>query len=182
MTGLLARVALGDRVAFGALYAMCFSQLRSYATRIVRSHQLADDVLQESFMAIWRDAGRFDGSRSAPMTWMVAIVQNKAIDMLRSDLVRDRCIGVNDFGEAAAQLCDPGLDPCAAEEQRQQRHRIGFSLIGLAPPQRRAIELAFFHDLSHAEVALEMAIPLGTVKTYIRRARLTLRKKLNCAI
>lgn len=180
MKRLLARVGQGDLIAFGALYAMCSLRLRPYATRLVMSKESADDVLQESFIAIWRSAGRFDESRAAPMTWMIAIVQNKAIDLLRSNRKRERFTGVDDAGSAAATLCDPGLDPCALVEQRRQRYRIGFSLNGLGSLQRRAIELAFFHDLSHVEVALQMAIPLGTVKTYIRRGCIKLRKDLAC--
>ncbi len=177
---LLVRVARGDKAAFAALYTMYRPKLRSCAMRIVRLEEWSDDVLQESFVTIWREAGRFDIARSSPMTWMSTIVKHKAIDVLRHHMAREQFHWgrVDDLHDTIHDVPDPGLDPSELAELGRLRQRIGFSLEKLGAPQRRAIELCFFHELSHFEVALEMALPLGTVKTCIRRGCLKLHKDL----
>ena len=124
-------------------------------------------------MAIWRDAASFDATRAAPLTWMSAIVRNKAVDYLRANQVGSRSASDD---TASLQWRDPAAQPCEAAAAAQQRLQIGFALARLEDKPRRAIELAFFHDLTHGEVALEMTAPLGTVKTWIRRGCVSLRR------
>ncbi len=158
----------GERAAFRDLHGLSYRRLLPFAKRIVKSKDIAEEVLQESFIAIWRDAGRFDIARAAPMTWMITIVRNKAIDSLRANALRERLTD-----SAPHDLTPPGLDPaagpCEAAElaQRSRQIRHGLSMLAIRP--RQAIELAYFQDMTHDEVALEMTIPLGTVKTWIRR-------------
>ena len=167
MAGLLARAGGGDRAAFSALYRLSAPQLMPYAMRIVRASALAEDILQESFLAIWRDAAAFDRTRAAPLTWMAAIVRNKAVDYLRANRLHMHL--ADPYDESWLLRRDPGLEPCEALADAQCRLRIGAALTRLDAQPRRAIELAFFDDMSHGEVAVRMTVPLGTVKTWIRR-------------
>ena len=152
----------------------------SFAWRIVKSRDAAEDVLQESFIAIWRDAARFDGARSAPMTWMMTIVRNKAIDFLRANIQRERLTDVSQYDLPGA-CPDPSAGPCEIVELEQRSRQIRDGLTTLSTLPRQAIELAFYHDMTHGEVALQMTIPLGTVKTWIRRGCLQIRTQMERA-
>lgn len=169
LVDLLEQSGRGDGAAFRRLHAHTAGPLLPCALRILRNRELSEDILQESFMAIWREAGRFDSTRAAPLTWMSTIVRNKAIDHLRSNRLRD---GLTDleWDEAAWESrTDPRDDPCDLAERGQRRNQIQIGLTTLGAAQRTAIELAFYNELSHVEVALEMTLPLGTIKTWIRR-------------
>ena len=170
---LLRRAGGGDGGAFRELHGLSCKRLHPFARRIVGSKDVADEVMQESFIAIWRDAGKFDGSRAAPLTWMIAIVRNKAIDSLRANALRERLTGPD-----VQDTLDPAAGPCEAAELAQRSRHVmkGLSTLGVLP--RQAIELAFFQDMTHDEVALEMTIPLGTVKTWIRRGCKQMRLQL----
>jgi RNA polymerase sigma-70 factor (ECF subfamily) len=163
----------GDARAFRILHARCARPLLARALRIVRSSEAAEDVLQESFMAIWRDARRFDPSRAAPMTWMATIVRNKAIDFLRAN--RCRAMAAEDESQL---LADAAAGPCEAAELQQHARLVGEGLSGLKEIHREAIELSYFHELTHGQIATHMAIPLGTVKTWIRRGCKQMRRQL----
>lgn len=165
---LLRRLGGGDCEAFRELHASSARRLMPFALRIVRSRDLAEEVLQESFIAIWRDAARFDAARSAPMTWMITIVRNKAIDCVRSNALRERLTD-HDLYDASVGFLDPAAGPCEIVELGQRRQEIEIGLRLLEIRSRQAIELAFFEELTHGEVAARMTIPLGTVKTWIRR-------------
>ena len=168
LMALLRQSANGDSAAFRRLHACSARRLLPFALRIVKSRQLAEDVLQESMVAIWRDAARFDASRAAPLTWMMAIVRNKAFDCLRSNALRERLTD-QAVADAAGNTPDPDPGPCELLEQGQSRHLLQRGLTRLALQPREAIELAFFEELTHTEVARKMTTPLGTVKTWIRR-------------
>ncbi len=174
---LLARTGNGDAAAFRTLYLLSARPLLYRALRIVGSSESAEDVLQDSFIAIWRDAQQFDAARAAPMTWMGAIVRNKAIDFLRANQRRELHAGIDDCGEEGG-LADLRAGPCEAAEHQQRAIVIGDGLRKLKDIHREAIELAFFHDLTHGEVAAQMTIPLGTVKTWIRRGCKQMRRNM----
>lgn len=174
---LLERVAQGDTIAFHNLYRLSAPKLLAQAWRYVRSREAAEEVVQESYIGIWRHAGRFDLARSQPMTWMSTIVRFKSLDYLRADRPHRQRPGevvseLEQFGYAAG--------PEELVEVSQQIIFVRRQLASLRAPQRKAIELAFFSELTHSEVALEMTVPLGTVKTRIRRGCATLRKQLEC--
>ncbi len=168
LLALLRGVGDGDGHAFRALHAISVRRLLPFALRIVKSRALAEEVLQESFIAIWRDAFRYDCTRAAPITWMITIVRNKAIDCVRANALRERLTDDAPV-EAPCGLADPAAGPCDLVELGQRRRLIDDGLMQLALHPRRAIELAFFDELTHGEVAARMAIPLGTAKTWIRR-------------
>jgi len=181
LTGWLSAAGRGDRRAFGLLHGSTEARLLPYAVRIVKTRALGEEVLQESFLAIWREAASFDPQRAAPMTWMTTIVRNKAVDCLRTNRLRDRLTDA-DWEGAEVDLSDPGPGPCEALERIQARALIDASLLRLQLLPRKAIELAFLEELSHGEVAQQMTMPLGTVKTWIRRGCQQMRKQVQYAL
>ena len=167
---LLARSALRDREAFAALYSAAAGQLFAVALRIVRERPLAEEVLQESFLAIWNHAADYARARSAPMTWMTAIVRNRSLDLLRRPREEE------DIDETlTARLVDEAASPVREAEARDEAHSLHECLERLDAGERQSIALAFFHGLSHSELAGHLRRPLGTVKTSIRRGLLKLR-------
>lgn len=167
---LLSRTALGDRTAFAQLYEATRAKLFAVSLRIVRERQLAEEVLQDSFVNIWNHAGDYARAKSAPSTWMTAIVRNRSLDLVRR--IREE----PDVDDAlAANLVDESAAPAREAMDRAQAHSLRECLGELDAEQRQSIALAFYHGLSHSELAAHLRRPLGTVKTHIRRGLLKLR-------
>ena len=166
LSELLARCALSDQRAFEALYQASSAKLFGVAVRITRRRDWAEEVLQESFVKIWHHAGNYDSEKSAPMTWMTAIVRNRALDWLR----RPREVQASEEIEAfLASIPDEGPGPEELAAMSARSGRLHECLEHLGDDQKRSITLAFFHGLSHGELAKKMGKPLGTVKTWVRR-------------
>ena len=164
LAGLLSRSALGDRAAFADLYGATRSKLFAVSLRIVRERPLAEEVLQDSFLSIWNHAANYAQAKSAPSTWMTAIVRNRSLDILRRP--REEA----DVDEAlTTMLVDETASPQREAEERGEAHSLAVCLKELDPEQRQSIVLAFHHGLSHSELAGHLRRPLGTVKTHIRR-------------
>ena len=173
---LLSRSALGDRAAFAELYGATRSKLFGVSLRIVRERHIAEEVLQDSFVSIWRHAGDYARAKAAPSTWMTAIVRNRSLDVLRRP--REEA----DVDEAlTANLVDESAAPQRDAEARGERHSITACLGELEAGERQSIALAFYHGLSHSELAGHLRKPLGTVKTHIRRGLAKLRDCLERA-
>jgi RNA polymerase sigma-70 factor, ECF subfamily len=171
LADLLARSGLSDRQAFAELYALTRAKLFAVSLRIVRERHLAEEVLQDSFVNIWNHAADYASAKSAPMTWMTAIVRNRSLDILRKSGWE-----VEDEDEVmAGMLEDPGPLPEDAVGGQRAAHDVHRCLHELEAEQRQSIALAFFHGLSHSELADHLRKPLGTVKTHIRRGLLKLR-------
>ena len=167
---LLASAALGDRAAFAELYRATSSKLFAVSLRIVRERPLAEEALQDSFVKIWNHAADYAQAKSAPTTWMSAIVRNRSLDIVR------RTREEPDVDDAlAANLADPGAAPPREAEARADAHSVRECLEELDAEQRQTIALAFFHGLTHSELAQHLRRPLGTVKTHIRRGLAKLR-------
>ena len=167
-----------DVRAFRQLYEACSPRLFGLALRIVRRPALAEEVLQESFIAIWDHAGGYQDSLSAPMTWMTTIVRNKSFDLLRR--AGDE-VDIDDgkFDERVlASMRDPQANPADALELSSEAKALAACMAVLEEKHRDVIGLAFFHDLSHGDVARRLALPVGTVKTWIRRGLARLRSCL----
>ena len=184
---LLARSALGDRAAFRALYERTSAHLYAVLLRIQRDRDLAADLLQEVYVNAWKSAGTFDAQQSQPLTWLTHIARNKAIDSLRRAQAQPRLESVHADGDddEATDLDQRVADESPGPEQLLQRaadaRALDRCLQGLTPPQRQSVALAFFDGLSHAEVAAHMRQPLGTVKSWVRRALATLKSCLERA-
>ncbi len=159
-----------DAVAFRSLYDATSPKLFGFALRILSKRELAEEVLQESFVAIWNNAGTYQSHLAAPMTWMTTIVRNKAFDLLRRSDVNVEIDGEQFDSEVMNALHDPGKTPIEALQMSSDARALAFCMSALEGLHRQVIGLAFFHDLSHSEVAQQMALPIGTVKTWIRRS------------
>jgi RNA polymerase sigma factor (sigma-70 family) len=170
LRALLARVATGDTNAFRMLYDTTSPKLFGFALRILHRRELAEDVLQESFAAVWHSARDYRSHLSAPMTWMATIVRNKAFDALRAT---DHAVEIdgNDFDAAILRaLEDPGATPLASLQMSRDAKALAECMAELEGKHRQLVGMAFFHDLSHSELAQQLALPIGTVKTWIRRS------------
>ena len=163
-------VAHGDAAAFRCLYDATSPKLFGYAHRILGKRELAEDALQDGFLAIWHGAAGYQRHLAAPMTWMTTIVRNKALDRLRGQ-ARDSTLDGPIFDpDIMAALHDPGVTPIEALLISSDARALALCMAALEGMHRQVVGMAFFHDLSHSEVAQQMAIPIGTVKTWIRRS------------
>jgi len=176
LAALLARCALSDQRAFKALYQATSAKLFGVAVRITRRKDWAEEVLQESFVKIWHHAGSYDTVKAAPMTWMTAIVRNRSLDWLR----RPREVQASEEVEALlANVPDEGPGPEDLAVLSARSGKLHECLEQLGEDQKQSITLAFFHGLSHGELAARMGKPLGTVKTWVRRGLERLRQCLD---
>ena len=171
---LIQRAAAQDREAFSQLYDRFSSLVFSLAMRMLRAQSDAEDLLQEVFMQVWRQAGSYSQERGSPEAWIINIARSRAIDKLRAIRRRDKSFILTD-------------DPAAAESPDNVESAVGESeaklamnsaLANLPEAQRRVLELAFFSGLSQTEIAERLAEPLGTVKTRMRAAIQRLRGML----
>jgi RNA polymerase sigma factor (sigma-70 family) len=162
-------VAKRDGAAFRLLYDATSPKLFGFALRILRKPELAEEVLQESFVAVWNGAAGYQSHLSAPMTWMTTIVRNKAFDFLRrTDVALE--IDAGQFNsEVMEAFEDPAATPIESLVLSSDAKALTHCMATLKGMQRQAIGLAFYHDLSHSEVAQQLAQPIGTIKTWIRR-------------
>ncbi len=159
-----------DAAAFRSLYDATSARLYGFALRILRKRELAEEALQDSFVAIWHGAGTYQSHLAAPMTWMTTIVRNKALDLLQRS-GRDAELDADPFdGDVADALRDPAATPIEALALSREATALAYCMSALEGLHRQVLGLAFFHDLSHSEVAQQMALPIGTVKTWIRRS------------
>ncbi|SPA50740.1 sigma-70 family RNA polymerase sigma factor [Cupriavidus taiwanensis] len=177
LEGLLQAVAVGERQALRALYDLTATKLFGLALRITGRRDWAEDVVQESFVSIWHHAGDYRPQLAAPMTWMTAIVRNRALDCLRRAAAARVPQTAELEQDLAEWLADDSAGPAELAEASQQARALNRCLQRLEQPQRQAIMLAYLQDLSHAELAERLRAPLGTVKSWIRRGLERLR---NC--
>jgi RNA polymerase sigma-70 factor (ECF subfamily) len=167
----LVRVAGGDRAALRTIYQDTSAKLFGVCLRILNDRGEAEDVLQDVYVTVWRKAGTFDPGRASPITWMVTIARNRAIDRLRATAVSRRMEPI----EAADAVSDPS--PVAVErvELAQQHQRLAGCLQELEARHSAAIRAAFLDGATYEELAARMKVPLGTMKSWIRRGLLKLR-------
>jgi RNA polymerase sigma-70 factor (ECF subfamily) len=166
---LLGRIALQDQAAFKTLYDSCAGKFCGLALRVVTQRDLAEDVLQEAFLNIWRAAPDYSASLSPPMAWMGMIVRSRALDFLRRRAA-ERTHLTQEIDEVLTDTLDGGgpnpLDTTLASEQAWA---INQCLMRLESKHRELVHLAYLRDLSHSELAAQLKLPLGTVTTWIRR-------------
>ena len=160
----------GSAEAFERLYKMTAPLLLGVAARIVGRVELAEEVLHDSFTRIWQVAGTFDPLATRPVAWMVAIARNRAIDLRAGhDVSR-----VEPLAEESLFDWSEGADE--AEDRRRNAQRLRDCLARLEAAERQALVLSYQHGLSHSELAQQLARPLGTVKTWVRRGLANLRQ------
>ncbi|MRV74289.1 sigma-70 family RNA polymerase sigma factor [Duganella sp. FT92W] len=167
---LLMATAGRDAHAFRALYDATSAKLFGYALRILRKRELAEEALQEGFVSIWHGAAGYHGHLAAPMTWMTTVVRNKALDILRRSVAAADGDAVPFDGDIMDAMQDSTSGPDGQLQLSSDAQALARCMARLEGLHRQAVGLAFFHDLSHGEVAKQLALPVGTVKTWIRRS------------
>ena len=168
LAALLARVALHDRAAFEQLYRDTCAHLLGIALRVLNRRERAEEVLQESFINVWQNAASFKPAVAGPMTWLINIVRNKAIDALRSGRAEHGSTFALD--DAAQQVAaDESLQPQRLLEASLTRLKIDTCMAGLNAQQRQALALAYYSGMVHTEIARALQAPLGTAKAWVRR-------------
>ncbi len=184
----LARVALGDRGAFAQLYKLSSAQMFGVILRINSDRAQAEDVLQDCFVNIWRAAQSFDAARAQPMTWLTSIARNRAIDSLRRRKTEVATVSSHAAGDdehedrdllAAVPSGDAG--PLELLQQAADAQELTHCIGRLSAEQQQCVALAYYQGLSHAEVAQHLVQPLGTVKSWVRRALMALKDCLGRA-
>jgi RNA polymerase sigma-70 factor (ECF subfamily) len=171
---LLKRIGQGDRESFEELYDRFSGVLFSTAYRVLSNQVAAEDVLQDVFIQIWEKAPLYNPAIGKPLTWAVTLTRNKAIDRLRSTQRRIRLHEnaqreVENLGRFEDQSSSDAV--ASLETSKLVREAIQ----KLSKDQRQVIELAFFSSMTHTEIAEHLGLPLGTIKTRIRRALMKLR-------
>lgn len=169
LAALLQGAAMGDRHALRQLYDQTATKLFGLALRITSRHDWAEDVVQESFVSIWHHAGDYRPHLAAPMTWMTAIVRNRALDCLRRQAAARTSQTVELDDSLGEWLADEAAGPAELALASQQARALNQCLQRLEQPQRQAISLAYLKDMSHSELSEQLQVPLGTVKSWIRR-------------
>jgi len=167
----LGRIPDGDRAALQTVYRLTSAKLFGVCLRILGERGEAEDVLQEVYVTVWRKAADFDASRASPMTWLIAIARNRAIDRLRST----RQSRNMDPIDAATEIADATAGADSAMESVQEHARLHGCLDGLASHERAALRGAFFDGNTYEDLAARMKVPLGTMKSWIRRAMIKLK-------
>ena len=182
---LLARAGTGDRAAFATLYERTSSHLFAVVLRICRDRAQAEDILQEVYVNVWRAAGGFDAAQSQPLTWLTSIARNRAIDSLRRAQTQPQLQTATNPDDEDSDVYDDMADeapgPLELLSRASDARALSHCMQGLNAPQRQSLALAFYDGLSHAEVAEKMGQPLGTVKSWVRRALLSLKTCLEQA-
>ena len=164
------RVAGGDRAALRLVYSETSAKLFGVCLRILGDRSEAEDVLQDVYLTVWRKAASFDEAVASPITWLVAIARNRSIDRLRSAGPRAHAPL-----EAAAEVPDEGLSALERLEIGEDQARRKNCLQELEERQSVAIRSAFLDGFTYEELAMRNRVPLGTMKSWIRRGLLKLR-------
>ncbi len=176
LIGLLDRVAAGDEAALKLLYDQAASRLYGLALRIVANKEWAEDVLQESFLGIWRSAGSYRDALSPPLAWMGMVVRSRALDFLRRRRVERLHVNLPIEDPDALPQDTDAPSPMQLAEASEQAAALHQCMQRLEQAQRQVVSLAYLRDLSHSELASQLKLPLGTVKTWMRRSLEQLRK------
>ena len=160
---LLSRVAEGDHEAFAELFNRLAPVVLAYLIPILRDPGRSEEILQETFLRAWVQAGRYRPEAGTPCVWLLVMARSRALDSLRRDATRSR-------REAAFSEREPSLEPVgiARLEHLERIGRVREALVRLSPEQRTCLALAFEEDLSHREIARRLAVPLGSVKSRVR--------------
>jgi RNA polymerase sigma-70 factor (ECF subfamily) len=178
---LIARLAAGDRSALGLLYDRYAGPVYALVLRIIADRQAAEDLLQEVFLRVWQRAATYQATRGRPLTWVLGIAHNLAIDEVRRRQRRPQGVEERDDATVDSLLAAmPSEEPGPAEQawERLCRAQISAALEQLPPAQRAIIELAYFEGYTQSQMAERLGEPLGTVKTRLRLGMQKLRELL----
>jgi len=170
---LLAAVAKGDAAAFERLYAATRAKLFGVVLRILRRQDLAEEVVQEAYVKIWNAAGQFNPALASPITWMVSIARNRAIDLMR----KRGEVSIEDEPSAMDVAADTP-DPLARREMNDDLKRLLACVGRLEPDRQKLVLLAYYNGWSREQLAAQFDTPVNTVKTWLRRSMIEIRECL----
>ncbi len=170
------RIAAHDQQALVAFYRATVGRVYGLALRITRNWATAEEVAQDVYVQLWHRAESFDAMRGSPLDWTLTICRSRALDALRR---ADKAIADPEPTERADALMESGGNPQDLLLATSENTALHAAMGALKPLQRQLLSLAFFGDLSHAELAAHMGLPLGTVKSTIRRTLAQLREDLS---
>jgi RNA polymerase sigma-70 factor (ECF subfamily) len=167
---LLAAVAKGDQAAFERLYSATRAKLYGVVLRILRRADLADEVIQETYLKIWGNAGQFDPALASPITWMVAIARNRAIDVVR----KKADVSLEDVPDVLEVAAD-SPEPLAAREMTEELKRLLGCIGQLDADRRKLVLLAYYNGWSREQLAKQFGKPVNSIKTWLRRSLIEIR-------
>jgi RNA polymerase sigma-70 factor, ECF subfamily len=170
LIGLLAAIAKRDAAAFERLYDATRAKLYGVLLRILGRPELADEVMQETYLKIWNMADKFDPSIASPITWMVALARNRAIDIVR----KKSEVSIEEQPEALEVAAETPT-PLARREMTEELKRLLSCLGKLDPEKQRIVLLAYYSGWSRDQLAKKLDIPVNTIKTWLRRSLLEIR-------
>jgi RNA polymerase sigma-70 factor (ECF subfamily) len=170
---LLGRIADGDKSAFARLYSLTSGKLYGVALRIMRDRPVAEDIVQEAYLRIWRNAASFDPAVASPVTWMASIVRHCAIDALRK-----RKLETVEHDDESANVAADDIDPIAEMDIAKRRAVAFLALKKLDPEKRKLLLQAYFREKSRDSLAKQHGVPTGTIKTHLRRTLIELRQSI----
>lgn len=168
---MIARVALGDRAAFEALYDATSAKLHAVCLALLKDRPEAEDTLQEVYVRIWRNADRYAANGLSPMTWLIAIARNRAIDRLRARAARPATAPA----DAALTLACDAPSPETAAMRAQERSLLAACLSELGEPQAAAVRAVYLEGLTYADLAQREGVALNTLRSWLRRSLMRLK-------
>lgn len=171
----MAAIKRRDSAALAQLYEQTVDRLYGLVFRLLNNAQDAEDILNELYLKVWHEPERYDPTRGPVIAWLVIMARSRALDELRKRKLTQHSSLDESIEDCEAQQTPSPVDVLS---QWQEGSRVKHALIQLTEVQRQLISLAFFEELSHAEIAAQMALPLGTVKSHLRRAQQTLKQVL----
>jgi RNA polymerase sigma factor (sigma-70 family) len=181
----LARIVRQDEAALDALYRSCIGRVYGLALRIVGNPAIAEEVAEDTFWQVWRQAPRFEPLRGTALAWMLTITRSRALDALRVQRrIMANTVSTDALGDTLEAQCETSdhvehsCDPHDLLEATQSNAQLHCALAQLDALPRQLLALAFFKGLTHDEIVGQTGLPLGTVKSHIRRAMVVLRKYL----
>ena len=180
LTRLLHATATGDRRAFSQLYRLTSPHLFGLLLRMLQRRDWAEEALQDCFIKIWQKAETYESEKGAPLTWLLSVARDRALDLLRMRRPEvEMPDGDDDFSLPPLTLQDDAQDPMARAVEGQGIARMHACLKNLPAEQRDALLLAYYEGYTHQELSVRFGAPLGTVKSWVRRGLARLRDCLD---
>ena len=176
LLALLEEIITGKADALGALYDLSVDALKALVLRLVRNHADSDDVLSEVYRQVWERPQQYQAERGPVMAWLFVIARTRALDLIRKRRNNVELASIAPSAHEESENPEPAADDLL--QSTQESSHIHRALLQLSAEQRRMLDLAYFHDMSHQEIADSTGLALGTVKSHIRRGQQALKEVL----